>query len=90
MSRVPKKKIKGGFCHICGRKEHLSPSLMMPEDLSRHRLTENRDCPNYDACLTKAAHEDAVMVPCIYCKLVAMNITQLSQPPGGCGTMHRD
>jgi hypothetical protein len=34
----------------------------------KHRITEDRACPLYETCLLEAALEDAVMVPCIYCR----------------------
>ena len=57
---------KGG-CPICGATQHVSPSALTPDTLYRHRITENRDCPEYEKCLTETAIEDAVMVPCISC-----------------------
>jgi hypothetical protein len=54
-------------CPICKEKKHISPSAMTPDNLFRHRITENRDCPGYEECLTEAALVDAVMVPCVMC-----------------------
>ena len=43
---------------------------MNEHQIFKHRITENRDCPSYEGCLTAAALEDAVMVPCISCELL--------------------
>lgn len=55
-------------CPICKKHEHVSPNSMTMEDLSRHRIRENRDCPGYEECLMEAALVNAVMVPCIGCR----------------------
>ena len=57
-------------CPICGEYEHQSPGTMNEHQIFKHRITENRDCPSYEGCLTAAALEDAVMVPCISCELL--------------------
>ena len=57
-----------GKCPVCKEYEHKSPGCMTPEQVYRHRITENRDCELYEECLTEAALEDAVMVPCITCR----------------------
>ena len=57
-----------GRCPVCKQYEHKSPGSMTPDQLFRHRITENRDCPEYENCLTVAALADAVMVNCISCK----------------------
>ena len=56
-------------CPICGEFEHQSPGAMSELQLFKHRITENRDCPSYGECLTAAALEDAVMVPCNSCTM---------------------
>jgi hypothetical protein len=54
-------------CQICGKTTHVHPGSLSVADLFLHHITEWRDCPHYEDCLTIAAETDAVMVPCIYC-----------------------
>ena len=57
-----------GRCPVCKQHEHKSPGSMTPDQIFRHRITENRDCLGYEECLAAAALENAVMVPCIGCR----------------------
>ena len=53
-------------CPVCGE-YHATPAGLSSAQILKHRLTEDRDCPHFDECLTEAAHKDSVMLPCIGC-----------------------
>ena len=53
-------------CPVCGD-HHDTPAGLSTRQILKHRLTENRNCPDFDDCLTDAAFKDLVMLPCIDC-----------------------
>jgi hypothetical protein len=57
-----------GRCPVCKQYQHVTPGSMTEVQIYRHRIREKRDCPGYEECLTEAAIEDAVMVPCVGCR----------------------
>ena len=41
-----------GRCPVCKQYQHKNPGSMTPDQISRHRIREKRDCVEYEECLT--------------------------------------